>query len=141
MSRNATLRNGTAAIASAIIATAQPSPATIANATADEQAQALKSALAGAYVGIAAAALKDTAGNAQTAAALVGDAVRPTVALIARIVPILRSPAPSPCFVDGNNRGARVGDLWASKLGLSAVYRDSSRADVKAARAALREGF
>lgn len=146
----ATLDNGKAAIVlgaalgaigGAVEQTATPTPATIANASGEEQAAALKAAIGGAYCGVAAAALKETNGRAEIAAGLVGDSVRPTVALIARIVPILRSPAPAACFTDGNNRGARVGDLWASKLGLSAAYRDTSRADLKAARAALREGF
>lgn len=114
---------------------------TLANATAAAQAKAIREAMSATHREIAAAALRATSGKADEAAALVGDAVRASVVILSRIVPILRSPAPTQCFIDGNNRGARVGDLFASALGLGAVYRDASKADLAAARKALGDDY
>lgn len=141
MSRTATRTVST--VAAAALATATPAPAplvSLANANATEQAGAIIETMKAPHRKVAAAALAECNGNPSAAAALVGESVLPTLHKIGRIVPILRNSAPAPLFADGNNRGARVGELFASALGLSSLYRDASRASLKDARAALVEG-
>jgi hypothetical protein len=113
--------------------------ATLANAAGKDQSQAIIDALRGYGLTVASAALSMHKGNTTAAANDVGLSVVPTIHLIARIIPILRSTAPSALFTDGNNRGARIGELFAGKLGLSALYRVTTRANLKDARAALVE--
>lgn len=114
-------------------------PVTLANASGQTQADAICEALKAPGVKVSAAALADAQGNFDNAAKnLAGDALTSLV-IIKRVVPILRSPAPAALFDDANNRGARVGELFASRLGLSALYREVTRTNQKDARAHLIE--
>jgi hypothetical protein len=116
-----------------------PAVVSLANATAEVQALAIVEALKAPNLKTAVGALADSAGAFDVASTLVSDKVLPTLHIIRRIVPILRNSAPSALFTDGNNRGARVGELFASRLGLGAQYRDVSRSNLKDARGALIE--
>lgn len=114
-------------------------PVTLANANGQAQADAICEALKAPSVKVSAAALADATGNFDTAAQNLAGAALTSLVIIKRIVPILRSPAPAALFDDGNNRGMRIGELFASRLGLSALYRDVTKASQKDARAHLIE--
>lgn len=114
-------------------------PVSLANATSADQTAAIIAALSIPSLSVVAAAIAMHKGSAIAAATELADKNLPALHIVARIVPILRNAAPTGLFTDGNNRGARVGELFASRLGLSALYRDASRASLKDARAALVE--
>ena len=118
-----------------------PAPVTLANADSATQGKAIIDAINATGRTVVAAALVVCDGSVDKvlASGYLGAPLIPSLHLIARVIPILRNSAPSSLFTDGNNRGARVGELFASKLGLSSLFRDVNRATLKDARASLVE--
>lgn len=119
--------------------TKAPAP-TLANAKAVVIVAAIFAAMKAPFRKTAAALLTECAGNVQSASKLVkGTEIASAIELIGKLVPVLRNTCPAELFADGNNRGVRIGELFAGPLGVGALFRVSSRANLSEARKALVE--
>jgi hypothetical protein len=84
------------------------------------------------------ATLNYTEGNKALAKYYLNPLLHDQIETVYRVVAILRNNVPSCLYTDGMKRDVKVGDLFASRLGLSKLYRSVSKAIVSDAIKALK---